>query len=131
MDLIPRKLFFDDVFDEFAPIRREQNLKCDIYEKNGDYHIEMDVPGYSKEEISIEADEDYLTITAEKKSELNESDEEKNYVRRERSYGKLVRSFHLGDLDQNNIEASFNDGVLSITVPKKEIVDNKKTIEIK
>ena len=131
MDLIPRKFYLDDIFDDFISSKKEQNMKCDIYEKDGNYHIEMDVPGFKKEDISIEASDGYLTIKAEKNSENNEEDEDKNYIRRERSYGAYERIFYLGDLDQDKVEAEFKDGILKISVPKKEEVNNKKMIEIK
>lgn len=130
MELFPRRIFDDSLFD-FVPTRMENTMKCDIYEKEGNYHIEMDLPGYNKEDISIEAKDGYLTIRAEKKSEVNEEDQEKNYIRRERTYGTYERSFSIGDLDQNNIDASFNNGTLSIIVPKKEEEENKTYIEIK
>lgn len=131
MDLIPRKFYLDDIFDDFISSRKDQYMKCDIYEKDGNYHIEMDVPGFKKEDISIEASDGYLTIKAEKNSENNEEDEDKNYIRRERSYGAYERSFYLGDLDQDKVEAEFKEGILKISVPKKEEVNNKKMIEIK
>ena len=131
MDLMPRR-FFDDMFDDFLTTRREQNMKCDIYEKGGDYHIEMDIPGFTKDEISVTTKDGYLTITAEKKEEKNDEDEDKNYIRRERSYGKYERSFYLADLDEDKIDASFKDGMLKINVPKKaEQKETKKLIEIK
>ncbi len=130
MNIIPKKYYLDDFFDDFlANSNNEKNaMKCDIYEKGGDYHIEMDVPGFDKKDISINVDNGYLTITAEKQNE--EKDEEKNYIRRERSYGKYERSFYLGDLETDNIKAEFNNGMLKLTVPKKEVVDTKKKIEI-
>ena len=131
MDLIPRKFYLDDVFDDFLTTKKEQNMKCDIYEKDGNYHIEMDVPGFSKNDISVEAKNGYLTVTASKNSENDEEDEKKNYIRRERVYGKYERSFYLGDLDQDKIDATFTDGCLKITVPKKSEEENKKIIEIK
>ena len=130
MDLMPRKFYLDDIFDGFISSRKEQYMKCDIYEKEGNYHIEMDIPGFKKNEISVETKDGYLTIKAEKHSEENEQDEKKNYIRRERVYGKYERSFYLGDLDEDNIHASFEDGMLKIEVPKKEEVDTKKVIEI-
>ncbi len=130
MDLMPRKFYLDDIFDDFISSRKEQYMKCDIYEKEGNYHIEMDIPGFKKNEISVETKDGYLTIKAEKHSEENEQDEKKNYIRRERVYGKYERSFYLGDLDEDNIHASFEDGMLKIEVPKKEEVDTKKVIEI-
>ena len=131
MDLMPRKFYLDDIFDDFISARKEQHMKCDIYEKGGIYHIEMDIPGFKKDEISVETKDGYLTITAEKKEEANEDDKEKNYIRRERTYGKYQRSFYLGDLDEEKIDASFENGMLKIEVPKKEEVDSKKVIEIK
>lgn len=130
MDLIPRR-YLDNMFDDFMPSRIDHNMKCDIYEKEGNYHIEMDLPGFKKEEISIEAKDGYLTIKATKKNEVDEKDEERNYVRRERSYGSYERTFSLGDLDEEKIDASFADGILKISIPKKVAVDNKKIIEIK
>ena len=130
MNIIPKKYYLDDFFDDFlANSNSEKNaMKCDIYEKGGDYHIEMDVPGFDKKDISINVDNGYLTITAEKQNE--EKDEEKKYIRRERSYGKYERSFYLGDLETDGIKAEFNNGMLKLTVPKKEVVDTKKKIEI-
>ena len=103
----------------------------DIYEENNNYVVEMDVPGFDKKDISIEANDGYLTITAEKNSEDEEKNENKNYIRRERVYGKVERSFYLGDLDQDKIDAEFKNGILNIVVPKKEETSNKKRIEIK
>lgn len=128
MEIIPRKFYLDDVFDNFMTTTRNE-MKCDIYEKDGKYHIEMDVPGYNKNDISIEVKDGYLTVTAEKSNE--ENTEEKNYIKRERVYGKYQRSFYLGDLDTDNVEASFTDGTLKVVVPKKEVIENKKVIEIK
>ena len=129
MELIPRKFYLDDLFDNFITAKESNAMKCDIYEKDGNYHIEMDIPGFDKENIMIETKDGYLTITAEKSSE--DKEEEKDYIRRERSYGKYERSFYLGELGTDNINAEFNKGTLLITIPKKEAVINKKTIEIK
>ena len=130
MDLMPRKFYLDDIFDDFISSRKEQHMKCDIYEKGSDYHIEMDIPGFNKEEISVETKDGYLIIKAEKKNEVNEEDKDRNYIRRERTYGQYERSFYLGDLDEDKIDAKFDNGMLKITVPKKEEVDTKKVIEI-
>ena len=128
MNLIPRKFYLDDIFDDLA-VSKNDNMKCDIYELGDDYHIEMDIPGFDKKDISIETKNGYLTVIAEKNSE--DSEEEKNYIRRERSYGKYERSFYLGELDSDNVKAEFKDGMLKITVPKKDEAENKKVIEIK
>lgn len=128
MEIIPRKFYLDDIFDNFVTTNRNE-MKCDIYEKDGNYNIEIDVPGFNKNDISLEVKDGYLTITAEKKQE--ENIEEVNYIKRERIYGKYQRSFYLGELDSDNVEATFNDGTLKVIIPKKEVTENKKVIEIK
>ena len=108
-------------------------MKCDIYEKDNTYYLEMDIPGFDKSDINIEIDDnDYLTITAEKSSDKEEKDEGKNYIRKERNYGKYQRSFYVGDIDKEGIDANFENGILKVTMPKKEEVKSpKQTIEIK
>lgn len=135
--MMPSKFYLDDVFDDFMfPTMKESEfvkMKCDIYEKDGVYHLEMDIPGFDKGDVNIEIDDnDYLTITAEKNIENNEEDESKNYIRKERSYGKYQRSFYIGGIDKENIQASFDNGILKVEMPKKEEEKaTKKTIEIK
>ena len=130
MNLIPRSFFFDDDFDDFfKPVMRRNDVKCDIYEENGEYHIEMDIPGYDKKDINIEVKDGYLTIKASKETE--DKEETKNYIRRERVVGSFTKSFALGDVDTDKIDAKFENGILNITIPKQEVVDNTKTIEIK
>ena len=134
--LVPNKLYLDDVFDYFMfPTMKDDfgKMKCDIYEKDDAYHLEMDVPGFDKKDVQIEIDDnDYLTITAEKSSENNEEDDDKNYIRKERNYGKYQRSFYVGGIDKDNIQANFENGILKISMPKKEEEkSSKKTIEIK
>ena len=129
MNLIPRKYYLDDFFDNFLTVPEESNMKCDIYEKDGKYHIEMDIPGFDKKDIQVECNKGYLTITAEKEQE--EKDEQKKYIRRERVYGKYKREFYLGDVQMDNIDAEFKVGILKITVPRKEEVETKTSIEIK
>lgn len=129
MDLIPRNFFTNDFFDDFMSLK-ENKMKCDIYEKDNMYHIEVDIPGFNKEKIKIEVNNDFLIITAEKQNEINNYNENKNYIHRERTYGKYQRSFYLKNLDSNNINASFENGVLKIIVPKINEEENKRYIEI-
>lgn len=129
MNLIPRSFYLDDVFDDFPSLERRNELKCDIYEKDNVYHVEMDIPGFDKKDVKIECDNGYLTITAERQEQKN-SDEDKNYIRRERRYGKYQRSFNFGDIDEDSITANFSQGMLKITIPKKEIKETKKIINI-
>ena len=130
MNIIPRSFFFDDDFDDFfKPVMRRNDVKCDIYEENGEYHIEMDIPGYDKKDINIEVKDGYLTVKASKETE--DKEESKNYIRRERVVGSFTKSFALGDVDTDKIDAKFENGILNVTIPKQEVVDNTKTIEIK
>lgn len=127
MNLIPRKYFLDDFFDDFDFSKNGAVMKSDIYEKDGNYNIEIDVPGFDKKDINIECKNGYLTVTA--KRESNEESNDKNYIRKERSYGEYSRTFYLGDVDADLINAKFNNGILFITVPKEE-KETKKIIEI-
>ncbi|MDD2434753.1 MAG: Hsp20/alpha crystallin family protein [Bacilli bacterium] len=129
MNLLTRNFYLDDLFDGLITSAKGNDMKCDIYEKDGDYKIEMDIPGFDKKDIEIEINNGYLNITAEKKEETN--DEGKNYIRRERSYGKYQRSFYLGDIEVEKIDAEFKDGLLKISIPKAEEKEIKKLIEIK
>lgn len=127
MNLIPRNFFLDDFFDDFGKAKMP-NFKCDIYEEGNNYVVEMDVPGFKKDEINIDVEKGYLTISASHNEEKDE--EEKNYIRKERTYGEAKRQFYVGDVDEEAIKANFNDGVLKVIVPKKEEISNKKKIEI-
>lgn len=131
MDLFPRKIYLDDIFDDFLTSKKEQIMKCDIYEKGDDYHLELDIPGFDKKDISIEVSDGYLKIKAEKQESHDEKDEDKKYIRKERVYGKYERSFYIGDIDEEKIDAEFKDGMLKITVPKKEEKKSSKYIDIK
>lgn len=127
MKLIPRNYFLDDVFEDFNS--NNNSMKCDVYEKDGAYNIEVDVPGFKKEDINIDVDNGYLTVKASK--HFDETEKTKNYICRERRYGKFERSFYLGDLKTDDVEASFENGTLKIKVPKIEESKDKKRIEIK
>ena len=129
MDLIPT-LFTNDFYDDFFERRprKTEHMKCDIYEQDGKCTIEMDLPGVKKEDLNIDVDDGNLIISVVKTS--NTDDESKNYIRKERYFGKYERRFYVGDVDEAQIKASFKDGVLTVTMPttKKEL--GKKKIEI-
>ncbi len=130
MSLIPRNFYLDDIFSDLATTPRSNDMKCDVYEKDGNYNIELDIPGYNKEDIKIECEDGILSVTAEKKNEYNEENEDKKYIRRERVYGKVTRTFSFSDIDEDAIKAEFKDGILKIAIPKSEKVESKKVIEI-
>lgn len=129
--------YLNDVFDDFMFPRVKENvfekMRCDIYEKDSIYYLEMDIPGFDRNDINVEIDDNYyLTITAEKNHDNTEEDESKNYIRKERSYGKYQRTFYIGGIDKDNIEAEFVNGILKVKMPRKaeENLSNKR-IEIK
>ena len=128
-EIIINSELLNNDFDDFVLPRRE-TMKADIYEKDGNYNIELDMPGFKKEDIKIEVKEGYIIISAEKKEEKEEKDENVNYLCNERRYGKITRSFNLGDLDEKNIKAKFENGTLSMVAPKKVAVESNKLIEI-
>ena len=128
MNIIPRKYFLDDFFDDFVNSKGKDIMKWDIYEHNGIYNIIVDIPGFDKNDINLECKDGYLNINV-KKEEKEEIDN-KNYIRKERFYGEYTRTFYLGELDTDKIEAKFNNGTLHITVPKEEKQINKRIIEI-
>ena len=125
---------FDEIFDDpfFRtpnPVfgKREKNLlKTDVREKDGNYELVMDLPGYRKEDVKAQLENGYLTITASRGVNKDEVDNEGNYIRRERYSGQCSRSFYVGEnLKQEDIKAKFQDGVLQLTFPKE---DQRKAI---
>ena len=94
-------------------------FRTDITEKDGNYILEAELPGFNKEDISIDLDKDCLTITASRNSESDDEDKERNFVRRERFYGSYSRSFNVSGIDTDQITAAYDNGILSVSMPKK------------
>ena len=128
--MLPSRIFFDSLLDDYEDSRFKKSMKCDIFEKDGNYNVVMDIPGFKKEDINIECDNGVIKISCEKKEEENEEDDKK-YIRKERVYEKCERSFNFGDIKEDEIEAEFTDGTLKLVIPKQEKVDTKKSIEMK
>ena len=131
--LIPRRNefdVFDDFFrgDNFFSRRDNSIMKTDIIEKKNEYVIEMDLPGYEKENINIELNDGYLEISAKTVKDENSKESEK-YVHKERFFGQCSRNFYLGDSIEQDIHAEFKNGILKVVIPKKE--DNKDLPEVK
>ncbi len=132
-DLIPARpnhlfnSFFRDDFPRWMDTAR--SLETDIKETDTGYEISMNVPGYDKGDISVTAKNDVLTVSAEKNEVKEENNE--NFVRRERCFGRQERSFSLQGIDQDSIDASYENGVLKISLKKDEKYISDKTIEIK
>ena len=135
-------LFNDDWMDFSFPDvdkvlygKHAKNLmKTDVKEKDGNYEVAIDLPGFKKDEITAELKDGYLTISAAKGLDKDEKDKEGKYIRRERYAGNMSRSFYVGDaVTEEDIKAKFENGTLKMLVPKKEeqkAVENKKYIAI-
>ena len=131
-------------FDENAGNKIEKKLygrhaknmmKTDIKEQEDGYELEMDLPGFTKDEITAELKDGYLTISASKGLDKDEQEKETGkYIRRERYAGACQRSFYVGeDITEQDIKAEFKHGILKLFVPKKEAqpkVENKKYVAI-
>lgn len=132
-DIFSIDSMFDDFFsDSFVPaiFGGDSQIKVDIKEKENEYLIEADLPGVNKEEIKVDLDNDRLTISVVKNEEINE--EKDNYIRRERRSGSYCRSFSVENVVEDQISAKFENGVLSLVLPKKEPKQNRKnSIDIK
>lgn len=139
MMMIPRKRNDFDLFDEMFGVdpffeRRDSKLmKTDIKEKKDKYIIDVDLPGYDKENIDLEIEDGYLKVTAKVDKNIDESDEDERYIHQERYFGECSRSFYIGkDITEEDIKASFKNGILTLTIPKEEPkkLEEKKKIQI-
>ena len=137
MMMIPRRKnefdLFDEMFNDSFFTRGENKLmRTDIKEKNDHYELEVDLPGYEKENIKIELSDGYLTIHASMNKSVDDEKDSK-YVHKERYVGNSSRSFYVGDnVKEEDIKASFKNGTLKLTLPKErqEKQDEKKYIDI-
>ena len=131
---------FDDFMEDFAfPAfsdidkklygKHANNLiKTDVKETDSDYEVDMDLPGFKKDEITMQLEDGYLTINAAKGLDKEEKNEKGRFVRRERYAGNLSRSFYVGEnVTENDIHPKYENGILSFHVPKEE----KKAVEEK
>ena len=126
MMMIPRRRnefdLFNDFFggDDFFSRRESSIMKTDIKEKEDKYIIEIDLPGYEKENINLSLKDGYLEVAANTKKEESNTENEK-FVHKERFYGHCSRSFYVGEqITEENIHAEFKNGILKVVVPKKE-----------
>ena len=107
-------------------------FKTDIRDTGSAYELEADLPGFKKEDIHIDLEGDYLTISASRNDSKEEKDEKGNYVRRERCYGSFTRSFDISGIKADEITAEYSDGVLKLNMPKREEVKpTSRRLELK
>ena len=118
--------FNDDLTNAFS---MENSIKADVRETNEAYLVEAELPGVNKEDVRLDYDNDYLTISALRNETFE--DRRDNYLRQERCYGQISRSFYFNNVEKSQIQARFQNGVLDIILPKREIGrNNYSTIEI-
>lgn len=117
--------FGDDLMDAFS-----YGTDLDIYKEGNDYVVEYDIPGFDKDDIHIEYKGDILSIRASHKEENEDTDSDRNYYYRSRSYQNVHRQIRFPDVDQNQISAQYRNGVLKVVLPTKHEDDISNRIEI-
>ena len=116
--------FMNAFSDEFESMNNHSMMKCDVYEKDGYYLMEMDLPGYKKEDISLTLNDGYLTIKASNNQVDETKDDKGTLIRCERYCGSMSRSFYVGSgISEADIKAKYANGILCCIVPK---VDSQK-----
>ena len=136
-----RHLAAMDPFREFDELERSffgntrsmvSAFRTDVVDTGDAFKLEAELPGFDKEDIQIDVENDCLTVSAEHKSEKKEENEKKNFVKRERFYGSFTRSFDVSGINVDGIEAKYENGILTLHLPKKaaEIPASRK-LEIK
>ena len=142
-------IFGENLFDDFMDDAFERNffggrnplygkhsknlMKTDVKETETGYELDIDLPGFKKDEISAHLEDGYLTVSAAKGVDEDEKDNEGRYIRRERYSGSMTRSFYVGNaVTEEDIKAKYEDGILSLSIPKKDpkAVEAKKYIAI-
>ncbi len=127
--------FFEDFFNDFnitTPSITNTLMKTDIKETKKGYELLVDLPGISKDDVKVSIENGYLQIEAEVKRETDEKDTESKFIRRERYYGNMKRSYYVGDISIEDVKGTFKDGVLNIQIPKElKKVQEKKYLELK
>ena len=139
-------IFGENLFDEFfgdwdREMRRmdrqlygknaAREMKTDVHEHEDHYEVDIDLPGFKKEDITLELQNGYLTITANRSEDLDEKDNEGRYIRQERCTGSCARSFYVGEnLKPTDVAAKFENGILELKLPKadKQIPEKPTTL---
>ena len=137
--MLMTRLFGENLLDDFFDMptmkgfglsRMDQNLmSTDVKETDNGYEVSINLPGFKKEDIKAKLENGYLTVSATQTVNNDEKDEDGKYIRQERYNGSMSRSFYVGEnVTQEEIKAKYEDGILKLTVPKK---DNKAAVEDK
>ncbi|MFO7343139.1 MAG: Hsp20/alpha crystallin family protein [Bacillaceae bacterium] len=138
-DLIPRKHyedtfkkmlkamneFFDEPFDNLLG-NEPHSFRTDIIEKDDAYYVEAELPGFTKDDIQVEIENNYLTIRAKREEKNEAKDENRRFIRQERRYGEYVRRFYVDNINEQDIKAKLENGVLKLEIPKYQPEKSKK-----
>lgn len=119
--------FFDDLFKEPFFTENRETMKTDIRELDNQYLLEVELPGFRKEDITLDIKDGYLTVTAKRQ---HAEEENVHLIRNERFHGEMSRSYYVGNYSENEINAKYQDGILSVVFPKTSQTDTKKYIAI-
>lgn len=137
MKYFPRNLdVFDDMFDGFfakEPVYNNSVMRTDVFEKDGYYNLDIELPGYQKEDVQMELIDGYLNIKATHNVSSEEKDAKGNLIRSERRFGSCSRSFYVGEnIKAEDVKAKFENGILNIVLPSKEqkSIETKQTVTI-
>ena len=121
------KNFWEDTSSSFSNKNEHKLMKTDIRELDGNYLLEVEIPGVKKEDVKAEIDKGYLTVKASSNTENSEKDKDGRFIRRERYIGQYSRTFLVGEhINQEDIKAKFEDGILKLSFPKKEVKEIEK-----
>lgn len=145
-DLTPFRRMSEDLFDQMEKSFNElfdsrrsfgvldtpfNSFRMDVVEEEDAFYAIADLPGFTKDDITIELEDNRLTIRAKRDEQLEHKDEARNYLRKERRYGEFVRSFYVDNIKQDEIRAKLENGVLRVKLPKLEpSKPQRKTIDI-
>ena len=126
---------FDDMFENFMPYANEHAsvMKTDVHEKDGYYTLDVELPGYTKQDVSIDLEGGYLQIKANHELSEEEKNEKGQIIRQERSFGSCFRSFYVGEnIKSEDVKASFENGILNITLPssKQKAIETRQSVSI-
>ena len=131
--------FFSDPFEMMVPTRNalygkhgKNLMKTDVRETENSYELDIDLPGFQKDEVNVELKDGYLTISAAKGLDKDQEDKKGKYIRQERYAGACSRSFYVGDVKPEDVSAKYEDGILRISMPKqaKQELPKRSTIAI-
>ena len=141
-------IFGENLFDDFFGDSFEKNffggrnplygkhakhlMKTDVKEMADHYEVDIDLPGFKKDEVNVSLENGYLTISAAKGLDKDEKDKHGRYIRQERYSGTCSRSFYVGDVDTKDVTAKYEDGILKLSIPRTDVkaVENSNRIAI-